>query len=308
MNKYWVIFLLIGGLCLGFLVGRRVYFVDVAKLEESIRSQYQSNAEGLRQVCDKEMVDFKNKFKDITPEQIKDYLKTQSAAEKLKKADEILAQVMKIFIAQLGLQLSAEDMNQFGKELPTDSPQGQRTQPAAPVATERVKDAEDRHLETRLSSRRQEVRNAGGAVRFAKLLGDNYSERIADSVILKPEQIRQLIGVYEGEIRLDDKKDGNKSVLRAEMEFNGRVEKNRYIEGSFSLKIYDSDGKLINSTTGSGNISKNLSGNENEIFIQAGRYYLQLSYFPLGESWGGNYLESDKNKYSKLGSVYLRKR
>ncbi len=293
------------GLLAGLAIGYKAFHVDSSKISSEAREQGELSAKTRHE---QELSEFKSHFQNISSEEIREYLRTQNAEEKLRKADELLAKMMQIFVAQVGLKLSQEELNQFGK-IPT------KTDPVAPVDNQppakpepvqvvKNQDADDRLLEQRLKSRARNVNSAAEADRFAKMLGDNYAERVQDSQILSRDQIRNLNGIFEGEIKFDK----DKATQRVSLEFNGRLEKSQYIEGTLSLKIFDENNKMINQTTGSGNVSKSLSGNANEIFVEAGRYYLQLTYFPAMDSWGGTYLENEKGRFNRLGSVILRRR
>lgn len=297
---------LVLGLLAGLAIGYKAFHIDSTKLTSEAREQGEQAA---KESYDLELNEFKSPFQKLSPEEIREYLRTQNADEKLRKADELLAKMMQIFVAQVGLKLTQADLNQFGKvpsKAETAAPIDNQPPPKieTPPAVAKNQDVEDRLLAQRLKSRTRNVNSAAEADRFAKMLGDNYAERVQDSQILTREQIRNLNGIFEGEIKFDK----DKTVQRVNLEFNGRVEKNRFIEGTLSLKIFDENNKLINQTTGSGNVSKNLSGNENEIFVEAGRYFLQLTFFPAMDSWGGVYLENEKGRFNRLGSVILRRR
>jgi hypothetical protein len=298
-----------GVLFLGLIIAGLSFYGGLRSAQKNQNQQMEQMRSELQAKHEQEFAQFKEPFQSLSAEEVREYLKTQNAEEKLKKADEILAKIMKIFVAQLGLKLGQEEVQNW-PALPQSTQNNQP--PPAPIPTKREEVAEapvknsteDEQLNRRLRNRAQSVRTAGEIDRFAKMLGNNFSERVQDSKSISRQQLQFLNGFFEGEVRLDQKK----IIYPVMLEFAGSWVKAGYVDGKFSLKILDENQKEMSSTSGQGNLSKSLSGNENEIFIESGRHVLQLTYFPQIETWGGTYLESDKGRYQRLGSVQLKRK
>jgi hypothetical protein len=280
-------------------VGKKVFSTTEIKTVE-IEKQAESTSKNV------EYDTLVSQLKGISADQVKEYLRIQDADLKLKKADEILGKIMQLLVAQVGYRLSKEDLDQFGKvpERPIDN-----QPPPAPIEKMESKndaivkkDAEQLAMDRRLRARAQAVKSEDVALKFSKQLGNNYAERIQDSKLLTAEQLQDLNGRFEGQIVYDSDQKMNRVVL----EFHGQLKK-IYIDGKWSARIFNEQGKEISRRSGNGNLAKDISGNENEIFIEVGSKYFQLTYFPQLDAWGGSVLESIRGNYNRVGSIYLKR-
>lgn len=252
----------------------------------------------------KELDAFTAKLQGITPEQIREYLRTQNAEEKLKKADEILGKIMSAMVASVGFQLSQNELDQFGKMEVTPT-----TQPHVPVTTlppVAQPNPEDRQAVARHN---RNIRNAiqsattqEQAMAALASMGSNFSQSLAGSGLLTQEQIRQLSGRFEGSLTYD-----SGTVVKARMDFNGRLVRQK-IEGRSQVQIYDANGKVVSNGQSRGDLTGTFTGDPNSVFIEIGSAYMQLAYFPEMDIWMGNYLKSQKGSLMKQGTVMLQRR
>lgn len=265
-----------------------------------------SNEKESNEITDQKYQELLKSLSGINPEQVKEYLRTQNAEDKLKKADEILGKIMQLLVAQVGFRLSNEDMGQFGKlpSHPVDSqpPPKPLSQDSDTSASPNRKDRDQQIVERNLKARKNAVSSEGQALKFGSLLGNNYGERIQDSGSLTPEQVQELNGRFEGQIIFDK----DRSVNRLSFEFSGRI-KNKFVDGKFRAVLSNERGQQISNSSGNGDLSSDFSGNQNEVFIEIGKRYLQMTYFPQIDVWAGSLLEGNRGNYTRVGSLILRR-
>jgi hypothetical protein len=147
------------------------------------------------------------------------------------------------------------------------------------------------------------TRSEADAQRVLNSMGTNFSERLQQSATLTSDEVQNLIGDFEGILTYD--KDHR--MNRLEMSFQGQIISKK-LQGSWTYRAFDENNKQVSSSTGRGNLSRDFSGNDNEIFIEIGSAYLQLVYFPTLDQWMGNYLESSRGQYNKIGFAVLRRK
>ncbi|MGZ5279542.1 MAG: hypothetical protein ACXWC9_06350, partial [Pseudobdellovibrionaceae bacterium] len=245
----------------------------------------------------------KKELGGISPEEIRQYLKTQDADQKLRKADEILGKIMQLLVAQVGYRLQKEDLDQFGKmpERVDNQP------PPAPVAKVpapvEAPTAEARTSGPRLTVQINGAQNETQVQRVLSGLGTNFTQRLQQASVLNDEQVQNLNGSFEGSIVYDK----DQKVQRAVMTFAAELVDGK-LNGSWSMEVFKLPGKSSGRSSGRGNLTKDFSGNANEIFIEQGSAYFQLVYFPRLDQWIGNFLENDKGRYNKVGTAIFRRR
>lgn len=69
-----------------------------------------------------ELARLKEKLSSITEADFRGYLNGQTAEEKLRKADEILAKIVKIYISDFGLHLTQKEIEKLGQMPPPQGP------------------------------------------------------------------------------------------------------------------------------------------------------------------------------------------
>jgi hypothetical protein len=247
-----------------------------------------------------ELEKFKSDLKGISPEEIRQYLKTQDADQKLRKADEILGKIMQLLVAQVGYRLQNEDLHQFGK-----IPEKIDTQPA-PAAKEAsvTKPSPVSAPPRRPLFRVNNVQSEEQARIALRELGADYSTRLQQAGRLSPQQVQDLNGSFEGTMVLDR----DQKVNRVQMTFNAELTQNS-LRGDWSLEMFDENQKSRGRSRGRGDLSRDFTGDANEVFIEFNRsYYFQLVYFPKLDQWIGNYLDGERGVYRKIGSAILRRR
>lgn len=248
----------------------------------------------------------KTKHAGISEDEIRDYLRTQNADEKLKKADAILARIMQVFVAELGLRLSTTEMKNFGQlppavaapaptPPPTATPVSKAALPVPPTSERR------KQFLISIPNENSET-NALQAVQSMSAV--NMMENLKHSGPFTKEQIQELRGRFEGSIVFDNK---TKGTQRVELEFNGRLEQDQLV-GRSVLAIYDSEGKQRSRSVGTGSLNKTHSSYDSSLLIQAGSDIFELYYYPQMNQFIGNFYESGKGQYQRAGSVVLSRK
>lgn len=253
-----------------------------------------------------ELRTFLAKLKGISPEEVREYLRTQNADEKLKRADEILGKIMAAMVADVGFKLSQADLDQFHKSEVVTT-----TLPHVPTTT--LSTAEIAISPRETQDRQRENRELTNAIRSASTqeqamaalasMTTNMSSSLSGSGMLNRQQIRELTGRFDGNITYDEPK----SVVKATMWFNGKMIGEK-LQGRSEVQIYDANGKVVSNGSSRGDLSGTYSGNGSTVFVEIGSAYIQMAYFPQMEMWMGNYLRSNKGSLTKVGTVVFQKR
>lgn len=292
---------LIAGLALGFFAGKFYSNQDESKIPQQVESSACEPAEVKN--CE-EFENLKSKLDGISPDEIRAYLQSQSADEKLKRADEILGKIMTALVATVGYRLQKQDLEQFGKaQGPIDTqPKAKPLPVAKPSEAPLEKTQTTTHPTAELSQIGQDSRQARtemDAVKVLDIKGD-VSKRIQGAGLLNNQQVRLLNGRFEGLIALWKGQD-----YRMVFEFNGR-NVNKSTMGRARVEIFEGNKKRT-SISSQGDISKNFSAMGDVIYIDAGTDYIELIYFPQLEALKGNFYQLERGVLTKTGNVHLRK-
>ncbi len=295
MKPLSITILVIAGFAAGLLFGQSGTREKTNEPKEPIACPAKPETNGCA-----DMEKLKSELKGISPDEIRQYLKTQDADQKLRKADEILGKIMQLLVAQVGYRLQNEDLQQFGK-----IPEKVETQPpAAPKEVPAAKPAPTTAEFRRPILRVNNVQTEEQARIALRSLGTDVSARLQQAGKLTPQQVQDLNGSFEGTVVLDR----DQKVNRVQMTFNAELAQNS-LRGDWNLEMFDENQKSRGRTHGKGDLSRDVTGDANEIFIEFNRnYYFQLVYFPRLDQWIGNYLDADRGVYRKIGSAILRRR
>lgn len=254
-----------------------------------------------------EFENFKTQLNGISPDEIRAYLKTQDANQKLKKADEILGKMVQILVAQVGFQIHKNELQQFGK-IPDSKARMDHQPPATPVPAPTAEAPPEQATASpqrisRLTVRINTVENEDQARSLLRSMGTNFTERFNQSGDLTAEEVQNLNGDFDGTAVFDK----DRRTQRLSLHFQGQIIQKK-LQGNWAMQTFADGGKQIGNSSGRGNLTKDFSGNDNEIFIEFGRQYFQLVYFPALDQWMGNILVKERNQYNKVGFASLRRR
>ena len=250
---------------------------------------------------------FKAQLSGISAEEIRAYLKTQDAEQKLKKADEILGKMVQLLVAQVGFQINKDELQQFGK-IPDVGARADNQPPATVPAAATVEPApeppgENRVHASQLTARINAVENEQQARSVLRSMGTNFTDRINQSGDPTADEVQNLNGDFEGTAVFDKDRRTQRLILH----FQGQIIQKK-LQGSWSMQSLADGGKQVGSSSGRGNLARDFSGNDNEIFIEFGSQYFQLVYVPSLDQWMGNILVKNRTQYNKVGFASLRRR
>lgn len=288
--------LLLVGIAVGFFLGQSASSQNTEPLS-------QDSCERITDSC-KDFENLKTRLADVSPEQIQEYLRTQSADEKLRKADKILGKIVSALVATVGFRLQKEDLDQFGR---VDASLNERgVQPpaknTAPLASPEPLKVDRALQNQKANAIIQIVDTDEDAEKLLASLGTDYSNRIQASKGLNRLQLRELNGQFDGQIiYLKDQKNH-----RVRLRFQGRLSGDQ-VTGQAAVEIFNDRGKRWSHGRSSGNLTKNFTASGPSIFIESGGNYFELVYFPRLGQWMGHFLESDKGTLKKTGDVVLRR-
>lgn len=287
-----------------FMIGLGV-FLDEKLLHEMTTEEPPNKpaASSQQTTCEDSAQALKDKFKDISEAEIKAYLQTQDANEKLKKADELLGKMMQVFVADLGLHLSQDDMKKFG-QLPEPTPPRPSPKEAAPELPT-AQAMRPQNLNPSVRRLRVEILNANSEEQMQKITKEfanqDFSKSLQNSTNLTPDEIQNLNGSFEGTISW---LDPQKKPWRATMSFNGQ-QRDSQVKGKAQVIFFDDRGKQTSNSTSSGDLSKGFSQFSDSILIECGNQYLQLIYFPQANEFRGNLYENVKGQYQLTANIIL---
>jgi hypothetical protein len=297
MKAVWILLFVAIGFFSGLFWGRKQNSPSAIVTETTI-------CEASAPACP-ELDQLKEKLSGITPEEVRQYLKTQDADQKLRKADEILGKIMQLLVAQVGFQLQKEDLQDFGK-IPEKVVDNQP--PPAPVPLPRTVEANAATTAPRrpvFTVQMQNTRSEETARRLVMALGPDINDRVHQAHEgLTAEQIQILNGTYDGTVVMDKDRSTRRGMLYIDAQM-----RRKEVFGKWTLELSSEDGKDNSRNNGSGNMTSRFSGNENEIFLETSqKNQFQLVYFPNLDQWMGNYLESNRGVYKTVGFAVFKRR
>ena len=300
MKNVFLVLIISAALGLGFLIGK---------------SHGSEQAEPVIAVPKTEMTwedeknwkELKEKLQGITSEQIREYLRTQNADEKLRKADEILGKIVAAMVANIGLRLENKEVEAFNSP---GSVQPAENQPkAAPVAaqaemvTSTTLPINSKRILMQLNQQAKNARTEEEVAKVLEKLPGDFTARLQGSSNLNREQVRTLRGNFEGTLFYDK----NGVSVRTTLSFSGYAQGKDKVSGQAVVEIFDAKGKSISRGSSRGDLSKSFSGNELSVLIESGGDYMELIYFPNLDSFSGNFLQASKGQFVKTGRITYRR-
>ncbi len=276
----------------------------VSKFEsEKVAAKVESNT--CTPPADDDLKSLRTRLAGISEKELHDYLATNSAEDKLRKADEILAKVMQIFVADIGYKISAQEMSKLGQpSVPSTTNQAVDTQPTPkPLETASTPTkATVAFHKPRLTV--SQILNDAQEKEFLKTIAENeFSSSLKASKTLTKQMAQQLNGRFAGFINFSK----DQKQWKAEMTFEGEVQSGK-LQGSHDILLSDAaTGKSLSHSRGRGELDRSYSSNEGAYIIEVGGDYLELYYFPALEQLSGYFLEIQKGEYKRVGTVVMQR-
>jgi hypothetical protein len=266
----------------------------------------------------------RSKLQHLTDSEIKDYLKLKTDREKFLKANDILAKIMVIFLADLGLRINSNDIEKI-ETLSNDY-----------VLDNTVSDLKERipvpEKQSLVSSNKNSlmavVPSNENITQDWKKVEKKISEINSDSEIddfLKKVEIKEFFkeissaqragrrtlglmrGVFTGTLEYFDKETEAADVF---LELDGYWEKGK-IQGSNKL-ILSRHGEPFSNSSGEGDLEnyKKITGARDAHFIELGGRsgFLQLYFNSDSSAFGNYYQQKSVNQFELAGRVRLQKR
>lgn len=303
MKYLIVVGLMILASCLGFWWGQeqaRPAVIDSMKEQSEWNSNDQKN-----------WLELKAKLEGVTADEIREYLRTQNADEKLKKADEILGKIVQALIANVSLRLTPTEVTQFQQSSNQANPDNQPKAAPTPIPVAEQGEAQARTEKPKSQARelleiRRQARQAANEEEAKKVLDQlakDYAARLQSSGTLNRQQIRELRGSFDGVLTYD--KDG--SSVKATLSFYPSQVTSEKVSGRAQVQIFDRTGQAVSTSNSNGDLFKSFTGTQISIFAEIGRGYVELIYFPNLDSFLGNYIQSEKGGFVKIGVMNLKR-
>lgn len=266
--------------------------------------------------------DLKAKFIKLSEEDYAEYLQIKDERAKYQKADEIMGKIILLFLADLGVRVSKDQLS-FAKE----STEKRAPRPA-PADIRGESNAVRMGKSAALSEARGEISPTKqlamkGVVGNEKELDDIYSDKEVEDFLNKVTvtnlfdqlrqaraldrgQLRSLRGTFTGQVHFDDPA---KKRWDVKLIFQGREQEGE-LTGRAKVEL-SKDGKAFSTSRSSGNLGKNFSslpGTSRGILVEAngGEGYFQLYAPQRLNSLVGLYYHREKvGEFKRTGVVTL---
>lgn len=290
------------GLVLGFSFG--------SFFSSRIGSEPPKQCEASEEGSCAELAKLKGQLEGVTPDEIREYLKIQTAEEKLKKADEILGKIVSALVASIGYKLHKDEVGQLGKleiqKVVDNQPPPAPVQPPAVIGAPTAKLADSVPLDQRAINVIRIVDREDDAKKFLNSLGKNYQERIQSSRNLNRRQLQEINGRFDGAIMFSK---ANRAPNRVSLMFRGRLtgENNSELEGRMEIEIFNERGQRRSHGQSNGNLTGKVTGLGPSVYLSVGGSYFELVYFPRLGQWMGKFLEQEKGTFVPTGDVVLKR-
>lgn len=257
----------------------------------------------------------------ITRQDIPEYLKITDPELKLQKANEVLAKIMTIFLADLGLKISQADLKTL--ESPSSLPSFDRPtncQTEKTLCRQKLRTQAER-LKQEFSPKKpprqwslaeKKITELYSEEDYKKFLTEaainNFFSEIKSAQTLNNKKTEELNGVFVGSVEFFDP---NTATANARIELAAELEAQKLI--GKSKVILSRDGKPFSSNNGNGQLSSySQPGGENSqaIFVNAGGSfgYFQLYFVQNGSTLIGNYYKNHGvGNYRHAGTIQLQR-
>lgn len=294
------------------LLSMRKYVVSFISVALVGTIAYTAGRNSSSKSCESVLSELQQKIKVISEVDLAEYHQLKDRRLQAEKAEEILAKILQIFIADLGLRMAQADLGPSVKpiettddrdrtDVPNENARIDKRENSAKAPAPPPTEIDWKQLEERLphiaSTRDQDA--------FLKTVAqENFFPTVRGAKPASRAQLQVLAGTHKGQLVFLDK--GRKSKdFELQIEFGPDLDK---AVGNYSI-IISQDGKPESHTRGSGDFSHFLTtGASAAIIIRSSpNSYIQLYYASsLGQFFGNSYNQDSIDKYVLEGHVYLR--
>jgi hypothetical protein len=267
-------------------------------------------------ICEEKLKALKSKFEKISEEDINEYIQLKEMKAKYEKADEIFGKILNIFLLDLGLRVSAQQMADLKSAPKVPPPTAEPATPQLPLQKAEVR-TQDVAASPKPMPRRilLKTRNIESDDQIKKIVNEAVLENALSSwgsaVPLQRSDFNFVRGRFAGQIIFLNKE---KKPWDVELELtNARFDRGRII-GEFILKTIDPANPKHRDTTtyDAGSTIPNFrSAEDGAILVEAmgGDGLFQLYYFNRLNAFQGNVYEKEGlNPFKRTGTISLYRR
>jgi hypothetical protein len=262
-----------------------------------------------------------DQFVKFSESDISDYLKLKSEKDRFYKAEEILGKIMLLFLVDLGIKTSGEQMafartvsqGRKRKDMvaPVDLTESDELAPnslesASIQSANQLKSSSEAKMILDAEKQLNELRSESEIENFLKSVSlGNLFDSLKNAQEIDSEQIRDLRGTFSGELVFDSPGQEKWDVR---LVLSGRIE-NGTLVGKSRVELAK-NGKIFSSSRSNGNLSnlKSLPNGQRGVLIEilGGEGFFQLYSVPqLQKLIGLYYRRENTGTYPRAGSVIL---
>lgn len=288
-------------------------------------SQQETESEGSESPSLKELED---KIYTLYRTELQDYRKLKTMKEKYETANDILAKIMVIFLADLGLRVSQSEIQQTFSPLAENSDYQANNKNCPPPTTcakcptlkEMAKDegmqmvpqnykVQGSTKEKKWVKNEEElgkIKNEGDIQEFLKSVAiDNLFEELPNFKTADNNFTKSMEGVFEGSIEFDNPEEQAHQIY---LKFENIVTEDTGVRGDYIIKL-SKNGEPYSNSNGGGIIQsfKFSSASKKVIFLELGGRtgYFQLYLMNDGSFIGNFYRQQEVAEFNKIGTVKL---
>ncbi|MBK9039530.1 MAG: hypothetical protein IPL83_10255 [Bdellovibrionales bacterium] len=262
-----------------------------------------------------------DQFVKFSESDISDYLKLKSEKDRYYKAEEILGKIMLLFLVDLGIKTSGEQMvfaqsvsqGRKRKDMvaPVDLIESDEVAPNSLESTSfqsanQLKSSSEAKSILEAEKQLNELRSESEIETFLKSVSlGNLFDSLKNAHEIDSEQIRELRGTFSGELVFDSPGQEKWDVR---LVFSGRKESGTLV-GKSKVELAK-NGKIFSSSRSNGNLSnlKSLPNGQRGVLIEilGGEGFFQLYSVPqLQKLIGLYYRRENPGSYRRAGSLIL---
>ncbi|MEM7646951.1 MAG: hypothetical protein AAF203_08585 [Pseudomonadota bacterium] len=252
-----------------------------------------------------------------------EYKNLKSMKSKYLKANELLGKMMTLFLAELSLRISENDLKNAlntaeaiaseDDDSPSSSKECSQTQKKCPTLKELADKFGKQIVEIQekkrvWADREKKLPNPGSVDEIDNFLKevtmDDFFSEIAKSSFMNESKVKKMQGVFEGVLTYFDPETPDTDVL---IEFDGVVEKGEVV-GNRKVQL-SRNGKAFSTSTGDGTQKGMRQITDSEaFFVETGKSYFQLYEISSSDLIGNFYREKSVGTFEKIGTVRLTRR
>lgn len=262
-----------------------------------------------------------DQFAKFSESDISDYLKLKSEKDRYYKAEEILGKIMLLFLVDLGIKTSGEQMvfartvsqGRKRKDMvaPVDLTESHEVTPNSLESTShepasQLKSSSEAKTILEAEKQLNELRSESEIENFLKSVSlGNLFDSLKNAHEIDSEQIREMRGTFSGELVFDSPGQEKWDVR---LVFSGRIESGTLV-GKSKVELAK-NGKIFSSSRSNGKLSnlKSLPNGQRGVLIEilGGEGFFQLYAVPqLQKLVGLYYRRENPGSFRRAGSVIL---